>query len=60
MNVPVIEGNEQNLYLVRYLLEAHGHRVVKARSGHASPWRGRCRGTRHWVRRRLSQARLTP
>lgn len=33
MNVLVIEDNEQNLYLTRYLLEARGHRVSDARSG---------------------------
>jgi two-component system, cell cycle response regulator DivK len=33
MNVLVIEDNEQNLYLVRFLLEARGHRIVEARSG---------------------------
>lgn len=33
MNVLVIEDNEQNLYLVRYLLEARGHRMGEARSG---------------------------
>jgi len=29
----VIEDNEQNLYLVTFLLEHHGHRVVQARDG---------------------------
>jgi two-component system cell cycle response regulator DivK len=29
----VIEDNEQNLYLVTFLLETHGHRVVPARNG---------------------------
>jgi two-component system, cell cycle response regulator DivK len=29
----VIEDNEQNLYLVTFLLEKHGHRVVPARNG---------------------------
>jgi CheY-like chemotaxis protein len=33
MNVLVIEDNEQNLYLVRFLLEARGHRVAEARDG---------------------------
>ncbi len=33
MNVLVIEDNEQNLYLTRFLLEARGHRVSEARSG---------------------------
>ena len=33
MNVLVIEDNEQNLYLVRFLLEARGHRITEARSG---------------------------
>lgn len=33
MNVLVIEDNEQNLYLVRFLLEARGHRIREARSG---------------------------
>lgn len=33
MIVLVIEDNEQNLYLVRFLLEARGHRIVEARSG---------------------------
>jgi CheY-like chemotaxis protein len=29
----VIEDNEQNLYLMRFLLENHGFRVVEARDG---------------------------
>lgn len=29
----VIEDNEQNLYLVTFLLKTHGHRVVPARNG---------------------------
>lgn len=29
----VIEDNEQNLYLVTFLLEKHGHGVIQARSG---------------------------
>ena len=29
----VIEDNEQNLYLVTYILEARGYRVVQARDG---------------------------
>lgn len=33
MNILVIEDNEQNLYLARYLLEARGHRVSEARDG---------------------------
>ena len=33
MNVLVIEDNEQNLYLTRYMLEAHGHHVREARDG---------------------------
>ncbi len=33
MNVLVIEDNEQNLYLVRFLLEARAHRMAEARSG---------------------------
>lgn len=33
MNILVIEDNEQNLYLVRFLLEARGHRITEARSG---------------------------
>lgn len=33
MNVLVIEDNEQNLYLVRFLLEARGHRIREARTG---------------------------
>ena len=33
MNILVIEDNENNLYLVRFLLEARGHRISEARSG---------------------------
>ncbi len=29
----VVEDNEQNLYLVTFLLEKHGYRVVAARTG---------------------------
>jgi two-component system cell cycle response regulator DivK len=29
----VIEDNEQNLYLVTFLLEKHGHEVIQARDG---------------------------
>jgi two-component system cell cycle response regulator DivK len=29
----VIEDNEQNLYLVTFILEKHGHEVVQARDG---------------------------
>jgi two-component system cell cycle response regulator DivK len=29
----VIEDNEQNLYLVTFILEAHGYEVVQARDG---------------------------
>lgn len=35
MNILSIEDNEQNLYLVRFLLEARGHQVSEARSGPA-------------------------
>ncbi len=31
MNVLIIEDNMENLYLVTYLLEQHGHRVAAAR-----------------------------
>ncbi len=31
--VLVIEDNEQNLYMVTFILEAHGYEVVPARSG---------------------------
>lgn len=31
----VIEDNEQNLYLVTFLLEAHGYGVIQARDGQA-------------------------
>ena len=33
MNVLLIEDNEQNAYLVRFLLEARGHDVEEARTG---------------------------
>jgi two-component system, cell cycle response regulator DivK len=33
MKVLVIEDNEQNLYLMRFLLEKHGFAVTEARSG---------------------------
>lgn len=33
MKILVIEDNEQNLYLVRFLLGAHGHEISEARSG---------------------------
>ena len=33
LNILVIEDNEQNLYLMRFLLEKHGFRVADARSG---------------------------
>lgn len=29
----VIEDQEQNLYLIKYMLEAHGYRIVLARDG---------------------------
>ena len=32
--VLVIEDNEQNMYLMKYLLEARGYRTVTARDGH--------------------------
>jgi two-component system cell cycle response regulator DivK len=35
MNALVIEDNEQNLYLARYLLESRGHGVAVARDGPA-------------------------
>lgn len=35
MNILVIEDNEQNLYLTRFLLESRGHRIVEARDGPA-------------------------
>lgn len=35
MNVLVIEDNEQNLYLLRYLLEHRGHQVAEAKDGPA-------------------------
>ena len=31
----IIEDNEQNLYLVTFILEAHGYEVVQAREGQA-------------------------
>lgn len=33
MNILVIEDNEQNQYLVRFLLEARGHHIREARNG---------------------------
>jgi two-component system cell cycle response regulator DivK len=30
----VIEDNEQNMYLVTFILEKHGYQVVQARDGH--------------------------
>ncbi|MCB9421633.1 MAG: response regulator [Ardenticatenaceae bacterium] len=30
----VIEDNEQNLYLVSFILQAHGHEVFEAQNGH--------------------------
>ncbi len=35
MKILVIEDNEQNLYLTRFLLEARGHHISEARSGPA-------------------------
>jgi len=35
MNILIIEDNEQNIYLERYLLEARGHHVSEARDGPA-------------------------
>ena len=32
--VLIIEDNEQNLYLMKYLLETRGYRTVNARDGH--------------------------
>ena len=32
-NILIIEDNEQNLYLVTFILEKNGHSVVQARSG---------------------------
>ncbi len=32
--VLIIEDNEQNLYLMKYLLEARGYRTMTARDGH--------------------------
>jgi two-component system cell cycle response regulator DivK len=32
--VLIIEDNEQNMYLMKYLLEARGYRTVTARDGH--------------------------
>ncbi|PKL60107.1 MAG: response regulator [Methanomicrobiales archaeon HGW-Methanomicrobiales-4] len=29
----VIEDNEQNMYLIHFLLEVHGHAVIEARDG---------------------------
>lgn len=31
----VIEDNEQNLYLVKFILEKHGYEVIQARNGQA-------------------------
>lgn len=31
----VIEDNEQNLYLVKFILEKHGYKVIQARNGQA-------------------------
>ena len=31
----IIEDNEQNLYLTRFILEANGYEVVAARDGHS-------------------------
>lgn len=33
LDILVIEDNEQNMYLVRYLLQAHGHQVREAWDG---------------------------
>lgn len=33
MNILAIEDNEQNLYLLRYLLELRGHRLIEAHDG---------------------------
>ncbi len=33
MNILAIEDNEQNLYLLRFLLETRGHRIAEARDG---------------------------
>ena len=30
----IIEDNEQNIYLVPFILEKHGYEVVQARTGH--------------------------
>ena len=32
-NILIIEDNEQNMYLVTFILEKNGHSVVQARSG---------------------------
>ena len=32
-NVLIIEDNEQNIYLVTFILEKHGYQVVQARNG---------------------------
>jgi len=29
----VVEDNESNIYLIRFLLEKHGHEVIEARTG---------------------------
>ena len=30
----VIEDNEQNMYLMHFLLESHGYTVIEAENGH--------------------------
>lgn len=32
-NVLVVEDNEKNLYLIRFILEKMGHRVIEAKTG---------------------------
>ncbi len=32
-NILIIEDNEQNLYLVTFILEKHGYKVLQARTG---------------------------
>lgn len=34
-NILIIEDNEQNLYLVTFILEKYGHTVIQARDGQA-------------------------
>ena len=34
-NILIIEDNEQNLYLVTFILEKYGHNVIQARNGQA-------------------------